>query len=135
MSEENMQKPLVSIIIPVYNCDKYIAESIESVLNQTYHPIQTIVVDDGSVDSTAEIVQAYKEVTYIFQENQGHGAAKNSGIAASSGEFIGFNDADDIFVRDKVHRQVQLLMDNPDYGYVICDVQNFWNRVWSIQNL
>jgi glycosyltransferase involved in cell wall biosynthesis len=120
-----MTNPLVSVIIPVYNCEQYIAESIESVLNQTYHPIQTIVVDDGSVDGSAEIAQAYKDVTYIYQENQGHGAAKNTGIAASSGEFIGFNDSDDIFVREKVHRQAKLLMDNPDFGYVICDVLNF----------
>jgi len=85
-----MDNPPVSVIIPVYKNERFIAEAVDSVLAQTYRPIEIIVVDDGSDDNTAEIVNSYTDITYIFQENQGHGKAKNTGIQAARGAFFSF---------------------------------------------
>jgi len=116
---------LVSVVIPVYNGEKYIAESICSVLNQTYQPVEIIVVDDGSQDSTAEIVRSFEEVVYIYQANQGHGQAKNTGMGAARGDYLAFNDADDIWEPNKLSLQINVFQNNPQIGYVICNVRNF----------
>ena len=90
--------PLVSIIIPAYNQDVYLRQSIDSALAQTYQPVEIIVVDDGSTDDTADIAQNYGEqIRYIYQENLGLAGARNSGIRAAHGELIGLLDADDIW--------------------------------------
>ncbi len=120
-----MNKPLVSTIIPAYNCERYLPKAIESVLAQTYKPFEVIVVDDGSVDGTADIAKSYKEVRYIYQMNQGHGTAKNAGIAASKGEFLAFLDADDLWTPDKLRVQVDYLVNHPDVGYSISKMQIF----------
>ncbi|MDF5726195.1 MAG: glycosyltransferase family A protein [Rhizonema sp. PD37] len=85
--------PLVSVIIPAYNYAKYLAETLDSAFAQTYRPLEVIVMDDGSTDYTAEIVRAYPDVRYFYQENQGVSIARNVGIAAAEGEFIAFLDA------------------------------------------
>jgi len=118
-------KPLVSAIIPVYNCERYLAEAIESVLAQTYRPIEIIVVDDGSMDGTADIAQSYEEVRYIYQTNQGRGAAMNVGIKVARGEIIAFLDADDLWTPNKLSVQMDYLLGHPDVGYVIARMQNF----------
>ena len=120
-----MEHPLVSVIIPVYNGERYLAEAIESVLAQTYRLIEIIVVNDGSVDGTADIARSYKEVRYIYQTNQGHGAAMNAGIKIAQGEFIAFLDADDLWTPNKLSVQIGYLLEHPDVGYVIARMQNF----------
>ena len=92
----------VSVIIPTYNYGRFIAKAIESVLAQT-HPIEEIiVVDDGSTDETAETVAKFApRVTYTRQRNSGVCAARNSGVKHSSGDFIAFLDADDIWHPEK----------------------------------
>lgn len=87
--------PLVSVVITCYNHGRFLAAAIESVLNQTYKHTEIIVVDDGSTDETAEVVQKYRQVISVRQENLGLSAARNSGIAKSTGNFIVFLDADD----------------------------------------
>jgi glycosyltransferase involved in cell wall biosynthesis len=85
-----MQKqPLVSVIIPVYNREKFLAEAIDSVLAQTYRPIEIIVIDDGSTDKSGEIARSYAETKYIYQDNQGVSVARNIGVDAAQGEFLG----------------------------------------------
>ncbi|PJA94745.1 hypothetical protein CO130_02855, partial [Candidatus Jorgensenbacteria bacterium CG_4_9_14_3_um_filter_38_10] len=88
--------PLVSIIIPAYNAEKYIQRALESALAQTYKDIEIIVIDDGSTDKTAEIIKTYQDprIIYFFQKNQGQGPARNNGIKKSQGEYITFLDAD-----------------------------------------
>lgn len=95
---------LISIIIPIYNSEKYLEECLESVLQQTYKEIEVILVDDGSVDGSGEICDRYaerdKRVVVIHQENKGVSCARNVGISVANGEFIGFADADDIIHKD-----------------------------------
>ena len=111
--------PLVSVIIPVYNGERFLSAALDSVFAQDYRPIEVIVVDDGSTDRTAEIARGYPEARHIYQANQGPGATRNTGIAAARGEFIAFLDADDIWLPNKLIAQVSYLLEHPQVGYVI----------------
>lgn len=96
---------LISIIIPVYNREHYLAEAIESVLAQTYRPIEIIVVDDGSTDGTADVARRFSEtVRYFYQTNSGCGASRNTGIKKGVGSFLSFLDSDDLWVEEKLSR-------------------------------
>ena len=111
-----MNEPLVSVIIPAYDEEAFVAEAIESTLAQTYPRVETIVVDDGSTDRTAEIAAGYEEVKLIRQENRGLSNARNTGVAASNGEILAFLDADDMMLPDRLRVQVGHLLDNPGIG-------------------
>jgi glycosyltransferase involved in cell wall biosynthesis len=113
-----MKSPLVSVIIPVYNGDQYLDDTLQSILSQNYAPVEIIVVDDGSTDKTADLVRAYDTIHYIYQHNQGPSSARNTGIAASQGEFVAFLDADDMWVPEKLSLQVGYLIQHPDVGFV-----------------
>jgi len=90
-------KPLVSVIIPAYNCADYIADSIKSALEQDYPNKEIIVIDDGSTDGTVDALSSFDgEITLIQQQNAGSAVARNAGIKAAKGEFIAFLDSDDI---------------------------------------
>ena len=100
--------PLVSIVIDNYNYGRFLRESIESALNQTYDHIEVIVVDDGSTDDSREIITSYADrIIPVLKENGGHGSAFNAGVAASSGDFLCLLDSDDFFYPDKVERVLQ----------------------------
>ena len=114
-----MNTPLVSVIIPVYNGERFLSAALDSVFAQDYRPMEVIVVDDGSTDHTAEIVSNYTEVRYLHQANQGPGAARNTGIAVAHGEFVAFLDADDIWLPKKLNTQMGYLLEHPQVGYVI----------------
>jgi glycosyltransferase involved in cell wall biosynthesis len=116
-----MTKPLVSVVIPAYNAERYIGEAIESMLGQTYAPVETIVVDDGSSDATAEIAAGYAGVTVIRQENAGPSVARNRGFKSSSGEIVAFHDSDDAMTPDKLAVQVGHLLDHPGVGCVLAE--------------
>jgi glycosyltransferase involved in cell wall biosynthesis len=113
--------PLVSVVIPAYNSERYIGAAIESVLAQTYAPLETIVVDDGSSDATVELAAAYAEVTVIAQDNSGPSAARNRGFAAATGEFVAFHDSDDTMTPDKLAVQIGYLRKNPTVGCVLAE--------------
>jgi glycosyltransferase involved in cell wall biosynthesis len=113
--------PLVSVVIPAYNSERFLGEAIESVLAQTYATVETIVVDDGSSDGTIEVARAHPGVTVIEQENSGPSAARNRGFAASHGEFIAFHDSDDVMTPDKLAVQVGHMLDNPAVGCVLAE--------------
>lgn len=105
---------LVSVIIPMYNSEKYINETIKSVLNQTYENKEIIIVDDGSSDSSASIVKAMAEkfgsiIKYYYQVNGGVSKARNNGIEKSNGKYIAFIDSDDLWLPDKLEKQVAKL--------------------------
>jgi len=119
------QPKLISAIIPAYNAGKYLSQAIESVLAQTYRPVEIVVVDDGSTDGTAGIVRSYPEVRYFFQPNQGQPAAQNTGLANSTGELIAFLDADDYWPPHMLVEQSQYLAAQPELGCVIGRWQNF----------
>ena len=123
-------KPLVSVIIPAYNCADYIVESIESALAQDYPNKEIIVVDDGSTDDTVATLSAFDgKITVIRQENAGSAVARNTGIKASSGEFIAFLDSDDLWFPGKLSLQVEYMEAHPDIGLVYHD----W-MVWELDD-
>ncbi|MCF7958378.1 MAG: glycosyltransferase family 2 protein [Phycisphaerae bacterium] len=109
----------ISVIIPTYNAAGYIGRAIDSVLAQTYRPDEVIVVDDGSTDNTAEVIQSYgASVRYIYQNNAGPGAARNRGIKAAAGRWLAFLDSDDAWLAHKLQCQVDLLKRNPELMWV-----------------
>lgn len=119
-------QPTVTIIIPVYNGEDYIAEAIESVLAQAYTTLECLIVDDGSTDRTADIVKGYGErVRYIYQKNSERSAARNNGIAHASGKYVCFLDADDILLPIKLTEQVFFLEDHAEYDVVYSKVKYF----------
>jgi glycosyltransferase involved in cell wall biosynthesis len=107
---------IVSVIIPVYNGERFLAEAIDSVFAQDYRPIEVIVVDDGSGDHSAEIAKSYAHVRVISQENRGLSAARNAGIAAATGAFLAFVDADDVMLPAKLTKQVDYMQRHPEVG-------------------
>ncbi len=114
----------VSVIIPTYNGGRYIRRAIESVLTQTYQDYEIIVVDDGSTDDTAEILQPYRDrITYIYQTNQKLPVARNNGIARARGEYLAFLDSDDLFLPDQLAVQVRALDERPEVGLVASGYQ------------
>jgi len=123
-----MSDQLVSIIMPAYNAEKYIAASIESVIQQTYTYWELLIVDDGSTDQTAAIIKHYtsvdKRIKYFFQENGRQGKAKNLAIANSSGIFIAFLDADDLWLKEKLEVSIHEI-NTGDYSLVFTDCYIF----------
>ena len=120
-----MGRPLVSVVIPVYNGERHIASALQSVFDQDYHPVEVIVVNDGSVDRSADIVCSYKEIKYIFQANQGPAVARNVGIEAARGELVSFLDQDDLWAGQKLSIQVDYLLAHPFVGYVLAGERLF----------
>lgn len=111
--------PRVSVITAAYNHVKFIRQSVDSVQAQTFRDFEHIVIDDGSSDGTAEILQSYgAQITYVRQENRGAHAAINRGIRMSSGEYIGVVDSDDAWLPNKLERQVAALDADPAPGMV-----------------
>ena len=116
--------PLVSVIIPTYNRADLVAQAVQSVLNQTYSNIETIVVDDGSTDNTREVLRKYQDrISYVYQERSERSKARNEGFRHSRGNYIAFLDSDDIWLPTKIEKQVQVLNEKPDVGLVYVDVQ------------
>jgi len=102
----------ISVVIPVFNRADIVSRAIESVLNQTLQPSEVIVIDDGSMDNTAEMVQQFGEaVTYLYQTNAGPSVARNLGITSANGNYIAFLDSDDEWMRNKLEKQVELIRD------------------------
>jgi glycosyltransferase involved in cell wall biosynthesis len=110
--------PLVSVVIPCYNSARYLGETIESVLAQTYAPFEIIVVNDGSTDTTAEIAQSYP-VQYVYQKNGGISAARNAGVAHSQGKYVLFLDHDDRLLPGAMEVQVKVLEERPECAMAI----------------
>jgi glycosyltransferase involved in cell wall biosynthesis len=120
-SPSDQHSLLVSIIIPSYNHGQYLGDAIRSVLDQEYRRFEVIVVDDGSTDNSREVVAQFgDQVRYIWQENQGLSAARNTGIAAARGAYIGLLDADDMYEPDFLSSLVSVLDANPDADGVFC---------------
>lgn len=120
-------KGLISVIIPAYNAEKFIKETIDSVKKQTYTSWEIIVVNDGSKDLTAAIVtkELSENIHLINQENQGVSAARNNGISYAKGEYIVFFDADDLMTPEFLSEKVKVLDKNPNLGFVGGLVQSF----------
>lgn len=115
----------ISVIIPVYNGGLYIESAIESVLAQTYPATEIIVVNDGSIDNSAQIINKFKKhITYLKKEHSGLGDSLNQGITSAQGGFIAFNDADDLWVENKLELQMAAF-NKTDVDMVFGYVQQF----------
>ncbi len=119
-----MQNPKVSVIIPVYNAESFIEETLESALAQTYKNIEIIVVNDGSTDGSYKKIKPYlPSIKYISQENKGVSSARNNGIRQSKGELIAFLDSDDVWVPEKLQIQVEYLNENKNTAFVHSNIK------------
>jgi len=105
--------PLISVIIPVYNEERYLSEALDSVQQQSYSPIEIIVIDDDSVDNSATIAKSYQTVKYFFQSKSGLSVALNKGLKIAFGDFFSFLDADDIWEEHKLSLQMEALRTDP----------------------
>ena len=119
--------PRVSVIIPTYNRAGIIEEAVDSVLAQDFKDFELIVVDDGSTDNTSEVLTTYgDDIRVLFQSNKGVSAARNRGITEASGKLIAFLDSDDLWLRQKLSRQVEFFRQRPDA--LICQTEEVWVR-------
>ncbi len=119
---ESKVRAMVSVIIPTYNREKVIREAAISVLKQTYRDLELIIVDDGSTDATARVVEELGDprVKYVVQENAGACVARNRGISVARGEYIAFQDSDDTWTADKLEKQIGVLGQDPSVDIVCC---------------
>jgi glycosyltransferase involved in cell wall biosynthesis len=121
-----MTAKLISCIIPVFNGERYLGEAIDSILAQTYEPLEIIVVDDGSTDGSARVADAFGgAIRRVAQSNQGHAAARNLGLQHARGPLIAFQDADDLWHPQRLERQMNLLQQHPEAGGCVTHVRNF----------
>ncbi|MBI3795924.1 MAG: glycosyltransferase family 2 protein [Deltaproteobacteria bacterium] len=118
--------PNVSVIIPTYNRRDFVREAVASVLAQTYRDFELLVIDDGSDDDTAAVVHEFNGVRYVFQPNRGVSAARNRGVALSTGELLAFLDSDDVWQPDKLKYQVAFFTARPEAR--ICQTEELWLR-------
>jgi len=118
---------MVSVVIPTYNRGWIIQEAIDSVLNQNFKAFEIIVVDDGSTDNTWDVLFSYRNrIKVLRQENKGVSAARNRGIASSSGTYIAFLDSDDLWLSGKLETQFEFFKNNPNA--LICQTEELWVR-------
>lgn len=113
---------LVSVIMTVYNGEKYIEKALQSIIDQDYSNVEIIVIDDGSTDNTAKIIRQFPtEISYHYQKNSGIATGWNNGVEKARGTYLSFIDSDDIWTDGKLKFQVQILENHPDidisFGY------------------
>ncbi|WP_428658055.1 glycosyltransferase family 2 protein [Runella sp.] len=110
-----MNLPLLSVIIPVFNAEKFISDALQNVLAQGINNLEVICVDDGSTDRSAQIIQSVEDagIRYFYQANAGAASARNYGLRQAKGQFITFLDADDLYPPGKLRRQIDFLLNNP----------------------
>ncbi|MEL6248284.1 MAG: glycosyltransferase family 2 protein [Cyanobacteria bacterium J06627_15] len=118
MLSNEARLPTVSVIIPVYNVEQYIAETIESVLGQTFEDFEIVIVDDGATDSSVEICRRIEDrrIRLIHQHNRGLAGARNTGIRHARGQYLAFLDSDDLWHAEKLARHVEHLQQSPQVG-------------------
>lgn len=123
---------IITVIITCYNHARYLSDAIESVLSQSYKFIELIVVDDGSTDNTREVAQRYASVKYVYQQNQGLSAARNTGIDHSTGNYIVFLDADDWFLPEALQSNYGYLSEKKELAFVSGSFETaYFNHAWS----
>lgn len=126
MRSQASNTPLVSTIIPAFNGEKHLEETLESALDQTWPAQEIILIDDGSTDSTARIADKFAgKLRYVHQPNQGTASARNAGVAVAGGEYLAFLDQDDLWMPEKLSSQVSAFRENPALDLVFCYLQQF----------
>lgn len=122
---------LISVVVPVYNAEQTIQNTIDSILQQTYSHFEVLIIDDGSKDSTKEILYSYKDsrITIIEKINGGVSSARNLGIKASKGEYVAFCDSDDVWCPQKLEKQLHVLLDDPSIDFIGCNRNNEQTKI------
>ena len=120
-----MAHPLITVVIPAFNRERYLGDALASVLSQGYEPLEVIVVDDGSSDGTVGVAHRFPEVRCISRPHGGAAAARNTGIATANGELLAFLDSDDIWCEGKVSCQIAALRSNPGAAMIFGWVRQF----------
>ena len=122
-------EPLVSIVIPTYNRARLLTKALDSVLNQTYKNIQIIVIDDGSNDDTRAVLSPYmNRICYLTTDHKGAAHARNAGMKAATGKYIGFIDSDDIYLPHKLEIQVAFIEAHPEVDMVFTEFSGNYNN-------
>ncbi len=136
-----MHKPIVSMVMPVYNRAEYLKKSIQSILNQTFKDFEFIIVNDGSADNSIDIIKSFNDPRIkIFENDKNRGIvySRNRGLSEAKGEFISMFDSDDIAVPNKLEIQLDFLKNNPDFAMVgswvrwIDEHNNFLKNKWKL---
>lgn len=123
--------PTVSVVIPSFNSASFIASTLSSVLSQTWPFLEVIVIDDGSTDTTADVIRPFLErIVYVRQGNQGLAAARNAGLSRATGELVAWLDADDLWNPEKIALQVAVLREHPECAVVGSDFSAFDDSGW-----
>lgn len=117
----------ISVVIPAYNAERFIGETLRSVFEQTRLPDEVIVVDDGSSDRTEDLVRSFSGITYCKQSNGGTAAALNTGIQMANSKYLALLDHDDIWIPEKLERQIIELNQNKDISMVFTMIENFFS--------
>jgi glycosyltransferase involved in cell wall biosynthesis len=118
--------PLISCIVPAFNGERYLGEALDSILSQTYRPLELLVVNDGSTDRTAALVTEYGDrVRSLFQPNAGQAAARNLGLSEARGEFVAFLDQDDLWHPEKLSRQMARFETRSEREFCVTHIRNF----------
>lgn len=121
----NHANPVISVIVPVFNGESYLAEALQSILEQDYRPLQVLVVDDGSTDQSAALAETTPDVQVLRKEHSGLAATLNHGIAQATGALLAFLDADDLWLPGKLTCQVAALQNDPTLDMVFCHIRQF----------
>ncbi len=122
-----MNSPTVSVVLPVFNCEKYIGAAIDSIVTQTFHDFELVIVNDGSTDNTESIVQEFSDPRIVYRKNEknlGLIYTLNKGIEAARGKYIARMDSDDVSLPDRLHQQSEFLEQHPDVGIVATTIIN-----------
>ena len=114
-----MTNPLVTVVVAVFNGERFLRSALESLYAQDYDPFEVVFVDDGSTDGSAAIARSFPGIRYVHQENQGLAAARNRGLSLAHGDFLAYLDDDDLIPPHKLRRQAEYLVANPDVGCVL----------------
>jgi glycosyltransferase involved in cell wall biosynthesis len=129
-----MTQPLISCVVPTFNGERYLAEALDSILAQTYRPLDIIVADDGSKDRSIDVVAQYGgNVRFVSQETAGPAATRNLGLSAASGDFIAFLDADDLWHPEKLTRQMARFHARSELDLCITHAQMFWTEDMAME--
>jgi glycosyltransferase involved in cell wall biosynthesis len=121
---------LVSVVMPAFNAEVFVSEAIESILGQTYRPLEIVLVDDGSTDRTPAIAASFRvpEMRYVRQQNRGAAAATNTGISHARGPLISFLNADDVWTPERLALQVSLASKHPEVDIILGHLKRMWRR-------
>ena len=129
-----MRRPLISCIVPTFNGERYLAEALDSILAQTYTSLDIIVADDGSTDGTRDVVARYGHlVRFVSQKTSGPAATRNLGLHVSTGTFVAFLDADDLWHPDKLTLQMERFSARSELDLCITHVQMFWAKELALE--